>query len=94
MALFFFLSGIFSRVVLQRKGPKAFMKDKLYRFMLPAVVYTVVASPEHQEALDLFMEGQAPTTAIVENHLRDLSYSPGIRGPVWYFGFAMHIRLL
>jgi hypothetical protein len=84
MGTFFFMSGIFSRMALLRKGPKEFVKDKLLRLALPALVYTLAAEPIQNATLELLLHGRTPSFADIGSHFRTFQSSPGIKGPVWY----------
>lgn len=84
MGAFFFLAGIFSRIARERKGSSSFVRDKLLRLMLPAVIYTLIAEPLQDLVLEVFLHHRAPSMLILTNHLRVLQASPGIRGPVWF----------
>jgi glucan biosynthesis protein C len=84
MGTFFFIGGIFSRVALARKGSKSFIKDKLLRLALPALVYTLVATPIQGAILQVVVHHRSPSGTIFWNHWSALRGKPGVRGPVWF----------
>jgi len=45
MGLFFFLAGLVTTPSLKRKGPWIFLKDRIYRLVLPAVLYDLIFFP-------------------------------------------------
>lgn len=45
MSLFFFISALFLPGSIERKGVKAFLKDRLFRLVVPLLVYTFVLNP-------------------------------------------------
>jgi hypothetical protein len=45
MGLFFFLAGLVTTPSLKRKGPWVFLKDRIYRLVLPAVLYDLIFFP-------------------------------------------------
>ncbi|KIX07098.1 uncharacterized protein Z518_05075 [Rhinocladiella mackenziei CBS 650.93] len=96
MGAFFFLSGWFSGLGIshgvQRGSQKPFLRSRLVRLTVPALVYTIFIDP----LINVILDGFGPDGFVGENewsHSLALSTSifwtswinfTGIRGPVWY----------
>ena len=76
MSLFFFVSGFFTPSSYDRKGRRAFLRDKAKRLGLPFLAYLFVFGP----LLDLFIS-EAMTSAEHTYH-----YAPD-PGPPWFLAW-------
>jgi glucan biosynthesis protein C len=93
MALFFFMSGHFTRLqIVRRKGSKStVLRSRLLRILLPAVIYTLLVPPTLY--LMVWASGRVePKSAFTNAGSIYISYwihLRGINGPVWYLGLVM-----
>jgi acyltransferase-like protein len=93
MALFFFLSGHFTRlqIVSRKESRSTVLRSRLLRILLPAVVYTLLVPP----TLYLMVwtsgreESESATTNAGSIYLSYWTHLRGINGPVWYLGLVM-----
>jgi glucans biosynthesis protein C len=89
MGLFFFLSGHFARrsIAQVSHNHRKFIRSRLLRLGLPAVLYTLIVEPALKAFVHLF---DSSRTANVEwTYIGNIFWSywrqlRGVRGPVWY----------
>lgn len=86
MGTFFFLSGYFSPGSFDRKGPRAFLKDRLLRLGIPLLAYYFVLRP----LASFFQEPAHGITAPITWHryFRHLGL-----GPLWFVAVLMLFTL-
>ena len=93
MALFFFMSGHFTRIQMSKKRAlrSAVIRSRLLRILLPAMVYTMLVEPTLNIMVWAWDKG-ASDGAFADVWSIYLSYWThvrGIRGPVWYLALVM-----
>ena len=87
MCLFFFVAGYFAPSSFDRKGPRAFLRDKMWRLGLPFLVYTFGVGP----ALNVFVQrvlsdstdydGFNMSRSLPKGYNKSLVGKPGYRMP-------------
>jgi hypothetical protein len=84
MALFFLISGLLTQDSLARKGPSAFVSERLLRLGLPFAVYTLLAWPVIEYALHdpLLHERSYWQSFMDSDPLLD-------NGPMWFVGVLL-----
>jgi glucans biosynthesis protein C len=80
MGSFFVLSGHFSTLAIRRKTKRQFIKEKVLRVGVPAVLYTVIGPAIQRAVLNSF-EGKSADLDFLIGYLKGIR---GIQGPVWY----------
>ncbi|KAI1324216.1 acyltransferase 3 [Xylariaceae sp. FL0255] len=73
MGLFFWVSGRVTAQSLTRNPPSAFLRSKVVRLGVPALVYSYVVDPVTRAAISGSLD-----------HLWNIRH--GLRGPMWYLG--------
>ena len=91
MSFFLLLSGLFTWPSLMRKGPRAFLADRLFRLGLPfaAVVIFIVPLAHYPTYLQTATE---PSLADFWRHWRQLPFWPS--GPMWFLWILLAGDLL
>ena len=93
MALFFFLSGHFTRLQMVRRKWTRYtvLRSRLLRILLPAVLYTLLVPPTLY--LMVWASGRGESDSVVTNvgsiYLSYWTHLRGINGPVWYLALVM-----
>jgi hypothetical protein len=82
MALFFLVAGLLSVPSMQRKGPRAFARDRLVRLGIPFLVYVLAIQPVTVYALE-HPRGGAPGS-----YWEEILGDEGVldSGPLWFVG--------
>lgn len=79
MGLFFWISGSLSAQSLERSGPSHFVKNKLIRLGIPAVIYTLLVHP-----ITICMVYAGWDLGLIGNiFAHSFKTLRGIQGPVW-----------
>jgi surface polysaccharide O-acyltransferase-like enzyme len=81
MAMFFFLSGLFSWSGIARKGPANYLQDRLLRLGLPFVICAFTIIPLAYYAISL---REHPDVGFSEFYWKMLTVGPWPSGPVWF----------
>jgi len=81
MAMFFFLSGLFSWSGIARKGPASYLQDRLIRLGLPFVICAFTIIPLAYYAISL---REHPEVGFSEYYWKMLTVGPWPSGPVWF----------
>jgi glucans biosynthesis protein C len=81
MGSFFFLSGYFMSVSVQKKSPTQIWQDRFYRIGVPMMVYTIVSEPLLHVTKDALLESRFAGWKNIFDNIKNIR---GIRGPVWY----------
>jgi glucans biosynthesis protein C len=94
MGMFFILSGRFTRQGLSRRrqGNIAFIRSRLLRLALPAVVYTLLAEPALKCMAQLGNAARPDTLRrrkVSTIFWEYWTHLDGIRGPVWYLAVVV-----
>ena len=91
MSFFLLLSGLFTWPSLTRKGPRAFLADRLFRLGLPfaAVVIFIVPLAHYPTYLQTAID---PSLADFWRHWRQLPFWPS--GPMWFLWILLVCDLL
>ena len=88
MALFFYLSGHFTRIQMSKKtaSRSAVIRSRLLRLLLPAVVYTLLVAPTLLVMVWAWGSGASDGgfANVWSFYLSYWTHVRGIRGPVWY----------
>jgi hypothetical protein len=81
MAMFFFLSGLFTWPGLTRKSPPAFIRDRLLRLGLPFVIaaFTIIPLAYYAFALE-----QSTDLSFSEFWWKTVTVGPWPSGPIWF----------
>lgn len=87
MGLLFFISGYFAEGSLARRGPRAFVRERLVRLGLPTLFYMLVIHPFILLGLNPWGANFGPPFAFYFNYLRSGRFL-GSSGPLW-FAFAL-----
>ncbi|HEU4625143.1 MAG TPA: acyltransferase family protein [Steroidobacteraceae bacterium] len=84
MSLFFLMAGFFARLVIERKGMRAFWSDRLQRILVPLVVGWLILFPmvaaawswpsEHRVRLDVFIDEPLSVASFPLSYLWFLYY--------------------
>lgn len=92
MGLFYFLAGVFTTASYDRKGPGAFLRDRLLRLGIPLLAFDLVLEPLTLLIRDPSMLGDR---SIGELYLDYLRHKPGIgAGPLWFVELLLIFSLL
>ena len=83
MGLLFFVSGYFAEGSLARRGPRAFVRERLVRLGLPALLYMLVIHPFILLGLNPWNAKFGPPFAYYLNYLRSGRFL-GSSGPLWF----------
>ena len=83
MGLLFFVSGYFAEGSLSRRGPRAFVRERLVRLGLPALLYMLVIHPFILLGLNPWNAKFGPPFAYYLNYLRSGRFL-GSSGPLWF----------
>lgn len=83
MGLLFFVSGYFAEGSLARRGPRAFVRERLVRLGLPALFYMLVIHPFILLGLNPWNAKFGPPFAYYLNYLRSGRFL-GLSGPLWF----------
>ena len=93
MALFFFISGHFTRMQMSKKGSSrsAVVYSRLLRILLPAVVYTMIIEPTLLAVVWAWGNGASDDAVpnVWSLYVAYWTHVRGIRGPVWYLALVM-----
>ena len=93
MALFFFLSGYFTRrqMGMRGKGNWTLIRTRLLRILLPAIVYTLLVEPSLAVMMWVWGRGATghPPATVASICVSYWSRLNGIKGPVWYLALVM-----
>jgi glucan biosynthesis protein C len=83
MGILFFVSGYFASGSLGRRGPAGFMRERLFRLGLPALLYMLVIHPFIVRGIDPWHEEFPPVLAYYGQYLRSGRFL-GATGPLWF----------
>lgn len=89
MGLLFLLAGYFAHFSLQRRGPGAFLRERLIRLGLPTLFYMLVIHPFILLGLNPWHHDFGPRAAWYGRYLAEGRFI-GESGPLW-FAFALLI---
>ncbi len=92
MGLLFFVAGYFAHGSLARRGPAAFVRERLFRLGLPTLLYMLVIHPFILLGLNPWHAQFAPAAKWYSKFLLSGSFV-GASGPLW-FAFALLIFCL
>lgn len=81
MAMFFFLSGLFSWSGIARKGPLNYLSDRLLRLALPFAICALTVIPVAYYAISL---RQNPEVSFSDFWWRTVTEGPWPSGPIWF----------
>ena len=81
MAMFFFLSGLFTWPGLARKATQVFLRDRLLRLGLPFAIAALTLIPLAYYALEL---RQHPETTFAAFWWKTVTVGPWPSGPLWF----------
>src|SRR5204862_5440654 len=81
MAMFFFLSGLFTWPGIARKAPSVFLRDRLLRLGLPFAIAAFTVIPLAYYALALRHDGGLSFTAF---WWKTITVGPWPSGPIWF----------
>ena len=83
MGLLFFVSAYFAHGSLARRGPGRFVRERMVRLGLPALLYMLVIHPFILLALNPWHFNFGPPVAFYANYLRSGKFL-GSSGPLWF----------
>jgi peptidoglycan/LPS O-acetylase OafA/YrhL len=85
MGLLFFLAGSFADGAIRRRGPASFVRERLFRLGLPALLYMAVLQPLIVYGLLGAAQGEADTSwpSIYLHYLASGQFLGG-SGPMWF----------
>ena len=83
MGLLFFISAYFAHGSLARRGPGRFVRERLGRLGLPALLYMLVLHPFILLGLNPWQYNFGPPVAYYANYLRSGKFL-GSSGPLWF----------
>ena len=83
MGLLFFISGYFARHSLQRKGARAFIRERLFRLGLPTLLYMLVLHPLIVAGLNPFGLSSTQRSAYLSDYYLRARFI-GESGPLWF----------
>lgn len=85
MGLLFFIAGIFVPGSLERKGPRAFLKDRAFRLGVPVLFYMFVLGPVTEYYFAHSWNSTEPTSMAHEwiKHIRNGEFLQE-NGPLWF----------
>ena len=83
MGLLFFVSAYFAHGSLARRGPGAFVRERLIRLGLPALLYMLVIHPFILLALNPWNHDFGPPAAFYKSYLLTGRFL-GSSGPLWF----------
>jgi len=83
MGLLFFISAYFAHGSITRRGPGRFVRERLIRLGLPALLYMLVIHPFILLALNPWKANFGPPVAFYANYLRSGRFL-GSSGPLWF----------
>lgn len=83
MGLLFFVSAYFAHGSLARRGPGAFVRERLIRLGLPALLYMLVIHPFILLGLNPWSHDFGPPAAFYKNYLLTGRFL-GSSGPLWF----------
>ncbi|MBP6507679.1 MAG: acyltransferase [Opitutaceae bacterium] len=89
MGLLFFVSGYFAQLSLTRKGPAAFLRERVIRLGLPTLLYMLVIHPFILLGLNPWHADFPPAGEFYAHYLSTGKFI-GSSGPLW-FAFALLI---
>jgi Acyltransferase family len=81
MAMFFFLSGLFTWSGIGRKAPHVFLRDRLLRLGLPFAIAAVTLIPIAYYAVELRLH---PGTTFAAFWWKTVTVGPWPSGPLWF----------
>jgi hypothetical protein len=81
MAMFFFLSGLFTWPGIGRKAPHVFLRDRLLRLGLPFAIAAVTLIPIAYYAVELRLH---PGTTFAAFWWKTVTVGPWPSGPLWF----------
>jgi hypothetical protein len=81
MAMFFFLSGLFTWPGIARKAPQAFLRDRLLRLGLPFAIAALTVIPLAYYAIALQQNTELTFTAF---WWKTVTVGPWPSGPIWF----------
>jgi hypothetical protein len=90
MGLFFWISGRVSAQSLERSGPSHFVKNKLIRLGIPAVVYILLVHP----ITYCMVYGGCDLSLVGKFFVDFFKHLRGIQGPVWYTALLLVFDLV
>ncbi len=91
MALMFLIAGLFTPASLERKGPAAFLRERLSRLGVPFVVSAGLLSPLAYYPAYLVTGGTGGPAGFVQAWLGLGVWNPG---PAWFLGVLMGLAVL
>ncbi len=83
MGLLFFLAAYFASGSLARRGPRGFMRERLIRLGLPALLYMLVIHPFILLGLNPWDHDFGPPAAYYQRYLASGKFL-GSSGPLWF----------
>lgn len=85
MGLLFFLAGIFADGAIRRRGPRSFLRERLFRLGLPALLYMIFIQPLIVYGLlaDSASPGDPSRLALYVRYLTTTQLLRG-NGPMWF----------
>jgi len=90
MAMFFFLSGLFTWPGLARKATQVFLRDRLLRLGLPFAIAALTLIPLAYYALEL---RQHPETTFAAFWWKTVTVGPWPSGPIWFIWVLLALDL-
>ena len=81
MAMFFFLSGLFSWTGIARKGPLTYLQDRLFRLVLPFAICALTVIPLAYYAIAL---RETPDLRFSTFWWKTITVGPWPSGPIWF----------
>lgn len=91
MAMFFFLSGLFSWSGIVRKGPLTYLADRLLRLGLPFVICAFTVIPIAYYAISL---RQHPEVDFASYWWKTVTVGPWPSGPIWFLWVLLGFDLV
>lgn len=91
MAMFFFLSGLFTWPGIERKAPSVFLRDRLLRLGLPFVIAALTVIPLAYYAIALRQE---PELTFAAFWWKTVTSGPWPSGPVWFVWVLLAFDLI
>lgn len=91
MAMFFFLSGLFTWPGIARKAPSVFLRDRLLRLGLPFVIAALTVIPLAYYAIALRQE---PELTFAAFWWKTVTLGPWPSGPVWFVWVLLAFDLI
>ena len=83
MGLLFFVSGYFAHGSLVRRGPGAFMRERLFRLGMPTLFYALVIHPYILKGINPWQADFGPFPAFYGHYLISGRFL-GSTGPLWF----------